>query len=196
MKHLMILLPCALLFTLMVPGASAKYNRCPCKYHSATAQGEGTCSRSEDKYHCTIEFSATKLEEYQDFVKYLRHIGLNADPREALAFATEEPPEKWDISFVKESLPVLFAISQRFWFEDKISITKDLIQNNASFIIESVQLKPTEERKYRSIKISGFNMIIGYGCIELRKGHFTTMVKTPWSKPGCYCDSTKPPWSK
>jgi len=90
MKHVISLLTYALLLTLMVAGANAKYNRCPCKYHSATAQGEGTCSKSEDKNHCTIEFSATKLAEYNEFVNYLGGIGLTFDPRNALVYSTEK----------------------------------------------------------------------------------------------------------
>ena len=196
MKHLFVLSLCAFLFTLEIPAANAKYNRCPCEYHNATAQGEGTCSRSEDKYHCTIEFSATKLEEYQEFVKYLGGIGLHTDPRKALKFATEVPPEKWDIGFVNNVLPVLFSISQRFWFENKIPLINEIIMKNAGFIIESIQLKPTKERPYRSVKTNEFKIIVSYGCIELRQGNFSTMVKTPWSKAGCYCDSTKPTWSQ
>ena len=192
MKHVISLLTYALLLTLMVAGANAKYNRCPCKYHSATAQGEGTCSRSEDKNYCTIEFSATKLAEYNEFVNYLDGIGLTFDPRNALAYSTEEPPEKWNLTFVRQALPVLFAISQRFGFQDRITVTRDIIQKNADFIIKSVQSKPTHAKKYSSIEICGFTLIVSYGCVELRQGDFTTMVKTPWSDGGCNCDFTKP----
>lgn len=174
--------------------SNAETNRCPCKYHSAVAQGWGTCSRSEDRARCTIEFSATNPEEYRRFVNKLQKIGLRADPRESIYFANKVPPEGWDVNFVKDKLPVLFAISQRFGFEDKIPITKKMLETNAPEILKALQ----EPSKKECVKIQseGFKLNIGYGCIEMHGDNFSSMVKTPWSGADFYCDFSTPAWLK
>lgn len=184
----------SLIFTILLTKGSsnAESNRCPCKYHSAVAQGPGTCSRSEDRARCTIEFSATNPEEYKEFVNKLHEMDLNADPRESIHFANKVPPEEWDVSFVRDRLPVLFAISQRFGFEGKIPITKKILENKAPEILKALQ----EPSKKECVKIQseGFRLNIGYGCIEIHKDEFSSMVKTPWSDANFYCDFTNPAW--
>ena len=187
-----------LVFFFLVPltagRSGAEMNRCPCKYHSAVAQGVGTCSRSEDRARCTIEFSATTPEEYSRFVSKLQEFGLWADPRESLNFANKIPPEKWGTSFVLEKLPVLFAISQRFGFEDKILLTKKVIESQVYQILKALQ-DPTVKDCIK-MHAEGFNLRIGYGCIEIYRDDFASMVKTPWSHAEFYCDFSTPPWFK
>ena len=190
---------CVILFflstILITKGISnAETNRCPCKYHSAVAQGSGTCSRSEDKTRCTIEFSATTPEEYMEFVNKLQKIVLREDPRGSIYFANKLPPEGWDVNFVKYKLPVLFAISQQFGFEDQIPITKKILETKAPEILKALQ-EPSRKECVK-IQSEGFQLNIGYGCIEMHRGDFSSMVKTPWSGADFYCDFSTPAWLK
>ena len=174
--------------------SNAETSRCPCKYHSAVAQGAGTCSRSEDRSRCTIEFSATNQEEYMKFLNKLQKIGLREDPRGSIYFANKYSPERWDVNFVTEKLPVLFAISQQFGFEDKILITKKILEAKATKILKALQ-DPSRKEGAKML-FEGFQLNIGYGCIEMHRADFSSMVKTPWSKADFYCDFSTPSWFK
>lgn len=60
---------------------------CSCKQHSASAEASGTCSRTEDEKKCTLTFTTTTPEEYNELLKRLQSLNLTADPRTTLRLA-------------------------------------------------------------------------------------------------------------
>jgi len=167
---------------------------CACRQHAASAEASGTCSRTEDEKKCTLAFTTTTPEEYTEFLKRLQTLNLKQDPREALRFVFENPPEKWPDDFVRTMLPVLFAISERIHFakaEDffkTMSEIRDLAllkqEKEISRLIRNRELVSS----WKKLSIDPFTATISYGCIELQRGTFYAMVKTRWSAAVNFCD--------
>lgn len=170
---------------------------CSCKQHAASAEAGGTCSRTEDEKKCTLTFTTTTPEEYNEFLKRLQSINLTADPRATLRLVFDAPPDGWPSNFVTDLLPVLFAISQRTHFTNPNDFLKTIVE------IRDVSLKKREKEvdhairnpEYRlsstKISLDPYNAVISYGCIELQRGKFYAMVKTRWSQAVQFCDDFK-----
>src|SRR5215469_15284067 len=100
-----------MLLFLWLSCTSAFATKCQCKQHPADAEANGTCSRTEDEKRCTLTFTATSPEEYQEFLSRLKKLGLVDDPHYILWLTYQYPPETYPDKFVVDDLPVLFAIS-------------------------------------------------------------------------------------
>jgi hypothetical protein len=180
--------------SLILGSDSQQYKKqCPCRFHKAQAFATGTCSRSEDRHFCTLDYTATSPTEYKEFRSFLRKLGLHTDPKEALQISTNLDYAK-DINFYDEILPIAFAVSQRRYFSEWTPKVVKAIKKNAKIII--TPFSSDWGKDYIKTSIGEFNGIISFGCIELNSGNFSTMVKTPWANAEYYCDFKKPEWSR
>jgi hypothetical protein len=174
--------------------STAHATPCACRQHAASAEASGTCSRTEDEKKCTLAFTTTTPEEYAEFLKRLQTLNLKQDPREALRFVFENPPEKWPDDFVRTMLPVLFAISERTHFakSDDFFKTMSEIRDFALLKQEKEISRLIRNRElvssWKKLSLDPFTATISYGCIELQRGTFYAMVKTRWSAALNFCD--------
>ncbi len=160
---------------------------CSCKNHNANSEADGTCSRTEDDKLCTMRFSATTPEEYRVFRRTLSDLGLKNEPRRALTLSKDIPPEELGPAFIRDMLPILFAISQRDNFAKNIPLIAEIVKVNSETIF-SVYADREYQVDKKIMKFGDYSAIISYGCMELKLGNFATMVKTPWSLALFYCD--------
>ena len=173
-----------LLFSIITQTAEAG-TKCKCEKHPAEAEAIGTCSRTEDPNYCTLVYTTTPEEEYKAFVDRLQKLGLREDPRQILRMAYEVPPQKFGADLLRNTLTILFAISQRRHFQD---VTPEVAKAFKQPINEIQQAYQKEGKSVTKSKIGSFDAIISYGCIELRRGNLVTMVKTRWSKANFFCN--------
>ena len=196
--------------------------RCNCRYHSAEAEADGTCSRTEDSSYCTLAFSATPLAYRDVFVKSLvdvtnivsqrieQEIPISTNVDETLGFAFETPPEAWGPENLKKHLPLLFAMSQRDIFKEGRSAREGLNADNyyfreatievTAFIFENADQIAKQWSNKESLaggakfeQVGNHEAIISYGCIEVHIGTaIYTMVKTKFSLGGFSCSDTDP----
>jgi hypothetical protein len=167
------------------PSFAEDGTKCKCISHPAEAEALGTCSRTEDDKYCTLVFTTTPQEEYDDFKKRLQSFNLMIDPREALKMAYNTPPNEFRDDQLKEILPILFAISQRTHFQNLTPHIAKLFSTNLKEIFGPYKGRGKSVKK---INVGNFNAIISYGCIELRQNKIFTMVKTRWSNAEFFCD--------
>ena len=163
--------------------------KCKCETHLAEAEATGTCSRTEDKNYCTLVFTTTPQTEYQVFVNRLRKLGLNDDPRKILEMAYKMPPQSFNEKLLRQALPILFAISQRTYFQE---VTADIAKAFGKQPLKEIQgAYQKEGTSVIKTKLGPFNATVSYGCIELKRGDLATMVKTRWSKAEFFCHDFK-----
>lgn len=167
---------------------------CPCKIHSAQAIADGVCSRSEDKQSCTLEFTAAESDEYEKLKSFLKELKLKNDPREAFSLATKYPPQKLPSDFLTDWLPVLIAVSQWRIFPKQTPNFIGVLKKNPQKVDHAFRF--SEGTSHEELVIGPFKVSAGYGCIEMSKDEFSTMVKTPFSEATYYCDFSDPPWKK
>jgi hypothetical protein len=167
--------------------------KCKCERHSADAEANGTCSRTEDTAYCTLAFTATPAEDYDAFVDRLEKMGLELNPRYVLNEAWKRPPESFSDDELVKALPVLFAISQREHFREitpeiaKIFSSKDYHKNIASLL----GAYRTNSQSVTKIEVGPFIAVVSYGCMELRNNNIITMVKTRWALSEFFCSDIK-----
>jgi hypothetical protein len=167
------------------PSFAENGTKCKCINHPAEAEGVGTCSRTEDDKYCTLVFTTTPQEEYEDFKKRLQSIGLKMDPREALQMAYKIPPEGFKDEELKDILPVLFAISQRTHFQN---LTPEIATSFSGDMNKIFGLFREKGKLVTERNVGIFKAKISYGCMELRIDKISTMVKTRWSNAELFCD--------
>jgi hypothetical protein len=176
------------LSALLLLSSSAFGTKCKCKQHPADAEASGTCSRTEDEKLCTLTFTATPLQEYEQFKTRLKALGLTDDPHAVLRAAYEQEPKAYSDTFITEDLPILFAISQREdHFQPRTAEILKAIRANKDKI-KSAFMNPDFKYKATSGDISQFKAVISYGCIELSVGQFSSLVKTRWAESNKLCD--------
>lgn len=163
---------------------------CKCRQHSAKAEAGGTCSRTEDRSMCTLAFSATTEAEYRDLVRRLNRHNINVSPHDALDFAWENPPERWRENDIGKYLAPLFIISMKHGFSNISDELLKTIANESQKWSSDIKAFSNTNYQRRSVnsRIGSFDATISYGCIELRKGDFYSMVKTRYSLANNYCD--------
>ena len=189
---------------------------CKCRNHSAEAEANGTCSRTEDKKYCTLKFSATPpsyRDVFVEFIEEINTIGLqvtiSTDVVEALRFAFTTSPDHWDEDTIRHFLPLLFAISQReiytedpdqlglsdsnYHFRDTTFSVARFIDANAEDILKYWGDTSTLVSNVDLHNYGGVSATISYGCIQLRfDDGVETMVKTRFSLGGYFCTDTDP----
>jgi hypothetical protein len=175
---------------LCLVSASAFATKCRCKQHAADAEANGTCSRTEDEKLCTLTFTATPPQEYEQFKSRLKELGLTDDPHDILRQAYEKAPDTYSDKdkFITDDLPILFAISQREeHFQPRTKEILEVIRAN-KLEIQKVFTSPDFKYKSKDGKIGQFDAVISYGCIELSAGKFSSMVKTRWAGSNKLCN--------
>ena len=185
-RLLVTIIAIAIVLPLSTTRTYATPTRCPCRHHPAEAEAEGTCSRTEEPKWCTLAFSATSEEEYTKLVNRLKQFNFQVTPRDALRVSWEVPPEKWA---AWDYLAALFIISQK-WEGFKKQSEEVLEAISKEVRPEALKYFGDHElmSKATKINIGRFEAIISYGCIELRRDDFYTMVKLRFSQAINYCD--------
>jgi len=163
---------------------------CKCRQHSAKAEAGGTCSRTEDRNMCTLAFSATTEAEYKDLVRRLNRHNIYVSPHDALDFAWQNSPEKWGEKDIGRYLAPLFIISMKHGFSNISDELLRTISKESKKWQSDINQFSNRNYQRRSInsRLGSFDATISYGCIELRKGDFYSMVKTRFSQAKNYCD--------
>jgi hypothetical protein len=169
-------------------GAAAYATKCRCKQHAADAEADGTCSRTEDEKLCTLTFTATPPQDYEQFKSRLKNLGLTDDPHDVLRQTYEKTPDTYSDRFITDDLPILFAISQRE--EHFRPRTKEILEaiRADKEKIKGVFANIDFKHKFKDDKIGQFDAVISYGCIELSAGKFSSMVKTRWAESNKLCN--------
>jgi len=162
---------------------------CRCEQHPARAEANGTCSRTEDTKYCDLAFSTTPPAEYREFVVRLSKMNI-IEPRKALQFAFETPPEQWSKNDLDTILPALFAISQRIRFQDLTQPIAIAVRSSRREDLYSA-FTTREPAKFQKLQVGPFAAIVSRGCIALSGTvsgrQFSSMVKTESSAAQLFC---------
>lgn len=182
MRLMNLLVVTAILFLHLGHVYDAQATTCDCKQHSADAEASGTCSRTEDESNCTLSFTSTPPEAYEEFVSRLQGLGVKWDPREALRLVSRRPPEDFS-GMLFELMPPLFAISQRTHFREATPRMLEAVRAIESSVNADRIRSRFVQRDGQATTIDEGNAvwIVSYGCANLRLSDIEFMIKTRWS---------------
>jgi hypothetical protein len=169
----------------LCPAVTFGAAKCACRQHSAEAEGPTLCSRTENRRICEIAFSATPEHERRELLTRLEGMGLRVEPDRALEFVAQSPPKEWTLEDIRAKLPVLFAISQKRRFGDATEMVTSFIRRYADAIHRGISTPGNQVIQHDFAEAS---MTASYGCLEIGRESFFTMVKSQYSQRPFYCD--------
>ena len=122
-------------------------------------------------------------------MQFIKRAGLTVFP-EAAFESISTPKSTGQAAFYEQALPILFAASMDQRFEKSALDVAKALRANSKELIGPFS-KPSGN-EYTTLQLDAYVARVSYGCLELSKGDFSTMVKASWASARYYCDFSEP----
>ena len=164
-------------------GSVSYATTCDCRPEFNTeAEGNGWCSRTkENGAWCKLTFneeSVRQTDQRQKFITAIKPLGISGNIFEATQTLNKVPPLEWKVDYVDNHFPVLFSIALWNVAPDRLKEIATILRKNRDILFKLVT------GSGGSSESEGYVIDGSAGCLQFRKGPFSTMVRTVFAPIG------------